>query len=315
MDSLAHRPVEEAIEVLAPYFKFGMRTALATSEAFPKLTADDQSLLQPLRKRGFHPEPAIWSDPTCDWSAYDLVVIRSCWDYHLRTAEFLQWIEALEARGTQVLNPPAMIRWNADKYYLRELETKGIRIVPTLWCEPGPHVTIGDELRKAGWDKAVIKPRISATAHRTEVVRTGQAETAQRLFEELRNGPGVMVQKFMDSIVTLGEWSLMFFAGKFSHAVLKTPKAGDFRVQHDFGGSERSAIPHAFVLDAATRTLQALDSTPFYARVDGVEVDGVKNDGQFLLMELELIEPALFLQSSPGAADRFVNAIARRIQT
>jgi glutathione synthase/RimK-type ligase-like ATP-grasp enzyme len=282
------------------------RIALATSADLPNLTHDDQALLQPLADRGIHAEPAIWTDPAYDLAFCDAVVIRSCWDYHLRINEFLLWIGSLEARNVPVWNRPATIRWNADKSYLRELEAKGISIVPTLWYEPGTAISLAEEIRKARWEQAVIKPRISATAHRTRLIHTDEASAAQSLFDDLRSGPGVMVQKFMDTIVSEGEWSLMFFGGKFSHAVLKTPKSGDFRVQHDFGGKERTAQPPAFVLQAATEAVNSVVET-LYARVDGV-VDGTN----FRLMELELIEPALFLRESPGAAEKLAAAITSR---
>ena len=282
------------------------RIALATSEDFPCLTHDDQALLQPLADRGIDAEPAVWSDPAYDWASCDMVVIRSCWDYHLRINEFLSWIKSLEMRNVPVWNRPATIRWNADKSYLRELEAKGISIVPTLWYEPGPAISLAEELRKACWEQAVIKPRISATAHRTKLIKADHAKEAQSLFDDLRSSPGVMVQKFMDAIVSQGEWSLMFFAGEFSHAVLKTPKSGDFRVQHDFGGKERIAQPPAFVLQAATEAVNSVGET-LYARVDGV-VDGTN----FCLMELELIEPALFLRESPCAAEKLADVIASR---
>ena len=201
---------------------------------------------------------------------------------------------------------PATVRWNADKSYLRELEAKGVAIVPTLWFEPGPTVSLADELRRIGWQEAVVKPRVSATAHRTRLIRAEDAQTAQSLFDELRTGPGVMVQKFMEPIVREGEWLLMFFGGEFSHAVLKTPKAGDFRVQHDFGGYERLAQAPAPAMQAAEKAVRAAGDT-LYARVDGV-MDG----DEFRLMELELIEPALFLGESPLAAEKLAVAIASR---
>ncbi len=216
-----------------------MRIALATSRDWPELTSDDRTLLRPLADRGITAEPAMWSDPDYPWQDCDAVVIRSCWDYHLRSEEFLRWIAWLEASGCSVWNPPAMIRWNADKSYLRSLENQGIPIVPTLWCEPGETPSLAVALRDQGWTNAVVKPRISATAHRTQLVEAKNAEAGQSLFEELAAGPGVMVQEFMDSIVSEGEWSLIFFGGQFSHAVLKTAKPGDFRVQNDFGGKSQ----------------------------------------------------------------------------
>lgn len=279
------------------------RLALATSQNFSNLNDDDRLLLQPLAHRGILAEAAVWSDPNYDWKSCDMVVIRSCWDYHLRLPEFLRWIDSLEHRGVRVWNRPATLRWNADKVYLRDLERRGVPIVPTLWFESERAISLKHELQNAGWGQAVVKPRVSATAYRTKLVRADYAEEAQELLDELRDGPGVMVQKFMDGIVCEGEWSLIFFGGKFSHAVLKKPKSGDFRVQHDFGGLEEIATPPAFVLAAAERIMLAAGET-LYARVDGV-ID----NGEFRLMELELIEPALFLLRCSGAAERFAEAI------
>jgi len=285
------------------------RVALATSAKYPSLTEDDRLLLKPLGDRGLQAEPAIWDDPTYPWSSSDAVVIRSCWDYHFKPEEFLRWIASLEAAGVPVFNSGALIRWNTNKSYLRALQAQGTAIVPTLWSEPGTPVDLREQLHELGWKKAVIKPRISATAHRTKLIAAEDADAAQNLFDELRDGVGVMAQAFMDSIVTEGEWSLIFFGGEFSHAVLKTPRTGDFRVQNDFGGTARLAGPPRCVLESATRTVHSVDSS-VYARVDGV-----LEEGQFLLMELELIEPALFLESYPAAPPQFADAIARALSS
>jgi hypothetical protein len=276
--------------------------ALATSAKFASLSEDDRLLLDPLVSRGLSAQAAVWSDPDVDWSSYDAVILRSCWDYHLRLAEFLSWVSALKSARVSVWNPQVMIRWNANKTYLRDLEGKGIPVIPTFW--PDAHVSLRDKLYEFGWTKAVVKPRVSATAHRTRLVSVEDVDNAQSALDDLLRDVGGMVQKFMDTVQTRGEWSLIFFAGEFSHAVIKTPKAGDFRVQHDFGGLEQRAEPPDFVLQAARSVIAAADGVPLYARVDGVE-----DDGSFLLMELELIEPSLFLAFSPNAPGRFADAI------
>ena len=283
------------------------RIALATSEKFVSLTDDDRLLIEPLRSRGFAAEPAVWSDPDVTWSGCDAVLLRSCWDYHLRLADFLAWIGGLEKAGVRLWNPPEMVRWNANKIYLRDLESRGIPIVPTFW--PEERVSLPQQLRSLGWDRAVIKPRVSATAHRTMLVSADHAADAQSLADELLAGPGVMVQQFMDGIRTNGEWSLIFFSGEFSHAVIKIPRAGDFRAQHDFGGSEETAEAPREIQEAAARAVAALDPAPLYARVDGVE-----SGGRFLLMELELIEPALFLGFTRDAAHRFAESVAHHLR-
>jgi glutathione synthase/RimK-type ligase-like ATP-grasp enzyme len=284
--------------------------ALATSSKHPNLAEDDRLLLAPLAEHGIQASPAVWNDPQCDWSRYAAVAIRSCWDYHLQPDKFLHWIEELESANIAVFNPASLIRWNANKSYLRDLDTRGVPVVPTFWpAQSTTPFTLQQKLKELGWRKAVVKPRISATAYRTQLVTSDDATTAQSLFDDLRRSPGVMLQKFMDAIVAEGEWSLMFFGGTFSHAILKRPKPGDFRVQNDFGGNSRLADPPSHVLASATRAVEAVDPT-VYARVDGI-VD----QGRFLLMELELIEPMLFLSDYPQAPARFSQAIAKTLST
>lgn len=286
-----------------------LRVALATSSKYSNLTADDSLLLAPLAERGVQGEAAVWDDPAVDWSSFNAVVLRSCWDYHLKPEAFLRWISSLEQAGIPLWNSAALVRWNADKSYLRALDTKGISIVPTFWPQGRDELCLRDVLVDLGWQKAVVKPRISATAYRTHVVAAADADSMQELFDDLRRGPGAMVQQFMDAVVSEGEWSLMYCGGMFNHAVLKTPQAGDFRVQSDFGGAERAAEPPGQVLQSANLIIESVEPT-LYARVDGV-VDG----GQFRLMELELIEPALFLKSYPGAARRFADAIVAAVES
>lgn len=283
------------------------RIALATSSKYSNLTDDDRLLLAPLAERGIEADPAVWNDSAHNWSANAAVVIRSCWDYHLHPEKFLRWIADLETQNIPIFNRAPLILWNANKKYLRELEAKGVAIVPTFWAEGSDALVLKDKLHELGWAKAVVKPRISATAYRTQLVTANDVATAQTLFDHLRRGPGVMLQKFMDGIVREGEWSVIFFAGVFSHAVLKKPRPGDFRVQNDFGGTAQLGDPPAHVLSAATRAIQAVAPT-LYARVDGV-VD----EGTFRLMELELIEPALFLADHPQASDRLADAIAKAL--
>jgi len=158
------------------------RLALVTSSKFPTLTEDDRLLLDPLSQHGIQAQPAIWNLPAQDWSQFAAVLIRSCWDYHLAPEKFLDWIAQLESEHIPILNPAPLIRWNAHKGYLRDLDTRGIPIVPTFWPEQiaGP-VLLREKLRELGWRKAAVKPRISATAYRTQLVTQEDAATAQPL--------------------------------------------------------------------------------------------------------------------------------------
>lgn len=282
-----------------------LRIALLTSSKYSNLTDDDRLLIAPLADRGIFAEPVVWDDPSIPWASFDAIVIRSCWDYHFKVEKFLNWTREIEAAKIPVFNPAAMVRWNTNKSYLRNLEAKGIHIVPTVWGEG--RLSLTEQLRELGWSKAVVKPCVSATAYRTSVVTQDDDGSAQELFDDLQGGPGVMVQKFMDNITSEGEWSLIFFGGEFSHAVIKQPTPGDFRVQSDFGGTSQLADPPSHVFANAAESLRAIAPT-LYARVDGV-VDG----GEFRLMELEVIEPALFLSAHPEAPTRFADAIAQAV--
>jgi glutathione synthase/RimK-type ligase-like ATP-grasp enzyme len=281
--------------------------ALATCAALPELTADDRLLIPALAARGIGAVPAVWDDDTVDWLAFAAVVIRSTWDYHLRQPRFLAWIDRLGTLGVPLINPASVLRWNAEKTYLHDLTRAGVPVVPTRWVERDDPTPLAAILRETGWPRAVVKPAIAATAYRTWATDLVSAGAHDARFKELIGDGRALVQPFVEAIAAEGEWSLMFFRGQYAYSVLKTPSAGDFRVQSDFGGQvvTRSAGP-AMVAQAS----RVLDAAPFkrseltYARVDGCVVDGT-----FVLMELEVLEPGLFLAVGPRGADDFAEAI------
>jgi glutathione synthase/RimK-type ligase-like ATP-grasp enzyme len=281
------------------------RIALANSADHAELHPHDLPLADALRTAGFDPVAEIWTDPSVDWSAYDAVLLRSVWDYHVRYLEFTEWLGQLDKAGVPVLNETDLIRWNADKRYLLELRERGVAIVPS-------QVAAGACLREvvAGLDgqEIVIKPTVGATAHHT-IRGTAGSEELSRAMDELPDDV-YLVQPFLPEIQSEGEWSLIFLDGEFSHAVLKRAAAGDYRVQDDFGGTAELLEPPAAVLDGATAALAAADTrrAPVYARVDGIVTTG-----RFLLMELELIEPDLFLPLAPTSSTRLATAIANRL--
>jgi glutathione synthase/RimK-type ligase-like ATP-grasp enzyme len=285
------------------------RVALATQAALPDAYSDDQLLIPALAARGVHATAAVWSDPSVDWTTFDAVVIRSCWDYHLRHDEFLAWVTSLERAGVALWNPPAIIRWNAEKSYLRELGERGVRIVPTRWVERNSVATLHDVLHDAAWDAAVVKPAISASAHETWRTSRHAAAADEARFRALVGRGRVLVQPFMEAVVAAGEWSLVFIGGEFSHAMLKRARRGDFRVQFEHGGSAMRGDPGGHVVEQARRALHAGASDSLYARVDGCVVDG-----EFVLMELELIEPLLFLAEHPDAPARLASVLVERMR-
>jgi hypothetical protein len=280
------------------------RIALATYSKLPTLNDDDRLLIPALAALGVTAVPAVWDSDAVCWDEFQGVLIRSSWDYHLRPLEFLDWIARLERGGVGVWNPGALLRWNHHKRYLRDLAARGVATVPTRWLARGEPADLRALLADAGWRDVVIKPAVSASAFGTWRSSTATASRDQSRLEELLSAGDVMVQPLLSEVGDAGEWSLVFLGGSFSHAVLKRPAAGDYRVQWEFGGSAVSAVPPEGVQADAGRVIAAAPGDPLYARVDGVE-----RDGRLVLMELELIEPHLFLGWDNGAAGRLAGAL------
>jgi hypothetical protein len=276
--------------------------ALATSEELPELTEEDHRLVRALGERGAKAIPVVWTSKSVVWGRFDAIVVRSCWDYHLRQRCFIDWIGGLERSAARLWNPPAVLRWNADKRYLRDLDERGVPVVRTRWVEPGDRTSLRSILEESGWDDAVVKPTISASAFNTWWTTRRRARADEERFRSMDGT--VMVQPFLKEIVTAGEWSLVFLRGRFSHSVLKRVHPGDFRVQAEFGGTVERLDPLPGMLNTARAALRCIPGEWLYARVDGCQVED-----RFLVMELELIEPALFLADAEGAAERFAGDI------
>jgi hypothetical protein len=281
-----------------------VRIAFVTHAGLPGLSKDDLLAVEELRRRGATVEPAVWDDPGVRWSRYDRVVIRSCWDYHLRPGEFLAWLDRMEAEKIPLWNPAPVARGNVDKAYLADLAAAGIPVVPTAFLERGEAVDLGPLLDERGWTDVVIKPSVSASAFRTLRIGRGEEEAARAELEEMAAASRVLIQPFLSEVQIRGEWSLMFLRGEYSHAVLKRPGAGDFRVQAELGGSATPEQPSPALVGQARAVVETIPGPWLYARVDGVEIGGT-----FTLMELELIEPSLFLAAGPRAPARFAEAI------
>ena len=284
-----------------------MNIAFATSEEYRGLTEDDRRAVEALAERGATVRATVWNDPTVVWSEFDLIVVRSTWDYHRHAEQFREWIASLENTGAPLWNPPALLRWNMEKTYLRELERAGVRTVPTAWLSRGAETELGALLEERGWHDVVVKPVISAAANRTH--RIGRADTASansQVAASLEIGD-VMVQPFIHEIQTRGEWSLIFIDGEFSHSVRKRPMSGDFRVQAHLGGDATTEAAGTDVIASARKVLDAVEFPWLYARVDGIEtVDG------FVLLELEMLEPSLYFVHTDSGAGRFADSIINR---
>jgi glutathione synthase/RimK-type ligase-like ATP-grasp enzyme len=283
--------------------------AFATQHTQPKITADDVLAAAALAKFGIDVIGVPWDEAGIDWAGFEAVVLRSCWNYIHHPREFVSWIEMLERKGVWLVNDFQTVRWNMEKTYLKDLVDACVEVVPTVYTPQGSGISIGEVLKQYGWARAVIKPTISGTALHTWVSSTGSLKEDQRQLDTLLGKRSMMLQKYLPEVETDGEWSLIYFHGQYSHAVIKVPREGDFRVQKDFGGSEQPMNPELSIRRRAEEILRVRGRDSVYARVDGV-----MHERRFLLMELELIEPVLFLGSNPGAAERFAVAIEKNVQ-
>ncbi len=277
------------------------RVGFATSAQWPHLTDDDRLAAAALRDRGVHVEPVVWTDPGLP--RVDTIVVRSTWDYHHRPGEFIAWMDRCSVAGIRLWNPAGVLRWNLDKRYLHQVEGDGVAMVPTLWadaaCPPLARV-----LADRGWDDVVVKPAVSASGWRTFRASPHTAAAHERRFRETLSGGSAMIQPFLSEIAAEGEWSLVFLGGRYSHAVLKRPAPGGFLVQKEHGGSYAPATPPPAMRADAEHAIAKVPGPLLYARVDGI-----RRDSRLVLVELELLEPDLFLRTNPGAAERLADAL------
>ena len=280
---------------------------LVTYSRQPTLTDDDRPLVDALKALGIDAGPLRWDDSAAQVADFDALVLRSTWDYHLRVSEFEEWLTRVETAGVPLWNPAPLVRWNMHKGYLRELGDAGVLIPRTRWLTGANAMPLREVMDSEGWSEAIVKPAISASATDTWLVRADDTDDAARL-DGLLQRSDVLVQELIPEVATIGEWSLMFIGGSFSHATLKRPRAGDFRVQTELGGSAVPASASTEAIATGAAIMSHLPQQPLYARIDGV----VTPRG-FMLMEAECIEPLLFFAHADGSHQRFAAALAERL--
>ena len=265
---------------------------------------DEESLLLDfLLKKGLAIERCIWNEPAVDWAQYDLAILKSPWDYHELIDDFRNWLNTLQSLNVKLLNPVETVRWNSDKHYLADVAAAGLNVIPSIFFDQNSKPDLLSIFEQLGAEKIIVKPCISAGAKNVRSLTRDEIPNEQASIYKLLESESYFAQPFMHEIFD-GEWACMFFNGKFSHSILKLPGGGDFRVQHYHGGSVRAAeARQAHIASAATYVTRFAQGS-LYARVDGIIVDG-----DFHLMELELIEPFLYLDMHPGAFERFYEAV------
>jgi hypothetical protein len=284
---------------------------------FPDLHDDWPLVRAALGDVGVDSVPVVWSDPSADWSSFDLIVASGAWDSIHHVDEFLAWVAAREQDGTPTVNSPATLRWNLDKRYLRVLEAAGVPIVPTNWVEPetGASAAIAADIALPEGE-VVVKPSISGGGHRTARYRPDEHEDALAHARDLvASGRTAMIQPYQASVDELGELGLVFLGGEFSHAVQKDPMirrgAGPLDSLID-NQVVRAATASGGQIDVGRRAVaaaEALLGPTTYARVDIVE----GGDGEQTLLELELLDPVLFFPEHPDAAATYAEVLSSRL--
>jgi glutathione synthase/RimK-type ligase-like ATP-grasp enzyme len=279
------------------------RCAFLSMDSLEDFFAYDQMLFEPLKAVGWLAEEVSWRKTDVDWNVYDVVVIRTTWDYQDDVEAFMACLQRIEASSAQLQNGLKAVEWNISKRYLSDLQNQGINIVPTLWFNAFVVAELQIGFSHFDTSEIVLKPLVSANAdHTYRLTPENLKEQADELKDVFAHRE-FMMQPFLPEIVNEGEYSLFYFAGHYSHSILKQPGAGDFRVQEEHGGHLKSIQPSEEMLTIARHCLAALPADVLYARIDLV-----RHKNEFAVMEIELIEPSLYFNMDPESPQRFVDA-------
>ena len=259
--------------------------------------------------RGWDVHTVVWRDTGIDWNTYDAVYLCTAWDYPHHLDEFIAVLQNIEASSAMMVNELSLVQWTLRKTYLRDLESRGADIVPSLWCSDIDAEDIAAWFTAHGTDTIIIKPEVGANAHDSYVLRNPVSAETRAALSKTFQGRAFFVQPFIENIKCEGEYSLFYFSGAYSHAILKTPTDGDFRSQEEYGSQIASVQACEKLLGAGKKVISLIDPQPVYARADFVR----GADDKFLLMELELIEPSLYLRMDQAAATRFAVAFDKHV--
>jgi hypothetical protein len=267
---------------------------------------EDTLVKEALEKQGLNVWRTNWDNPSFDWSGTRSVLFRTTWDYFDRFPEFSRWLDRV-ASQTKLINPMEMIRWNMDKHYLSDLRKNGVPVVPTYFVEAGDKRTLAECLRDSGWDNVILKPAISGAARHTYKLSSETTDEHEDIFKQLLKSEAMLIQPFMENILTKGEVAHMVMGGKYTHSVLKIAKTGDFRVQDDFGGTVHDYKPDKNEIEFIESVIKNVSPTPTYGRVDVIW----DNEDQLVVSELELIEPELWFRKNHDAAHVLAKEIVK----
>ena len=267
---------------------------------------EDQLVVEALKRKGLRVFRTNWDNSKFDWSTTNYILFRTTWDYFDRYDEFEPWLGKV-SQLTNLINPADLIKWNIDKFYLQDLNDKGIAIPPSIFIEKGCTKSLSEIVKESDWCEFILKPAISGAARHTYRFKKDQiSPEAIEAFNSLNPKERFLLQEYQTKITSKGEVAFMVFGGEFSHAILKKAKSGDFRVQDDFGGTVHHYQASAKEIEFVEKTVAMIEPTPIYARVD-VMWD---NNNNLCLGELEMIEPELWFRYQPFSADRLAETIS-----
>jgi glutathione synthase/RimK-type ligase-like ATP-grasp enzyme len=296
------------------------RCAFLTLEDPTGYVIDDELAYAPLASLGWRVDTIPWPRRQVNWHNYDAVVIRSTWDYVNDPDAFLEALGEIERPGTPLFNGLDLVHWNIRKTYLRDLAERGVAVVPTIWRERLQPNELRNILEEVGASEVVIKPVVGLNAHGAFRLHAQSARNGTDELYRYYADRALLAQPFLSAITTEGEFSLFYFNGELSHAILKVPKPGDFRVQEEHGGVIRAVAIDDDLSAAGDAAMRAIDTVPLYARVDFVRASAslstestTFNSCDYWLMELELIEPSLYLRMDKAAPTRFARALHQRV--
>ncbi|HZK69174.1 MAG TPA: hypothetical protein VFC36_06220 [Paludibacter sp.] len=279
-----------------------MKIALLSCQNWHGALENERAFAQEFPKH-FDVHVEVWNNPSVNWAQYDCLIFRTVWDYFEYPTEFASWLDELERLNMRTLNPISIVKRNQNKFYLQDLERQGIDIIPTIFIPKNTGLDLSF-LNEKQWYKAVIKPAVSAGAYLTKLFSLSEIKEVEAEYAPIALERDLLVQPFMPEILEQGELSFVFFHGKYSHAISKKPKDGDFRIQSQFGGQYQAFMPDPQLLATAANIIKVFGGDLLYARVDGI-----LKDGKFLLMELELIEPDLYFAYHADAKQNFFKAL------
>jgi glutathione synthase/RimK-type ligase-like ATP-grasp enzyme len=270
-----------------------------------RLTKYDSEIVEYIRNKGYECEAVVW-DQEKELEKYDLFFIRTIWDYYKKQDEFYQFLDEIENKNILMLNSAELVRENMHKFYLRDLIAKGINIIDTEFVDCGSNVSLKDIMRKHKWDQIVFKPAISAGSYLTSKVESYTKEFEQE-WQSMLAERDMLVQPFHTEILK-GEISNVFWGREYKYSMKKTPKQGDFRVQFNFGGNYEKHSPSEVILNECKKVMGIYGERAFYVRIDGIEL----ND-EFKIMEVEMIEPDLYLHYFPEAKFDLAESILKKL--